>query len=459
MKQITILVILMALLAIGASALQVNGPTIGGLNQDRIKNVVTTFTFVNNNSAAMTGITYAAGSGAADAKYAMIFSGPSNLTAGATGTVTINSTIPLDHPGVDPVDLVEKAVKIGTVTVSGTVSGSTDTASADIYMQALNQLRVKKTRVDCDTKSQSVKDGDKIKNLKPGDVCTMEIEVENQFNTNDRNSQRIGDVKFDTIDVNIDSTSSDVDVDSGDSIDDLSAGDQDSVTSDVTIDSEASEGTNTVSIRVEGHDENGALHGEALDVRFEVKRLTHDLQIRRIELLPPSVSSCSASSVKVGINVLNQGKRDEKDAAVEVISSDLKFDKKTETIQLDKDDSTSLSFDLPVPKDAKEGVVRIDVKSFFDTTAPSNTASADLTISKCEDAKPVVEETPKVETKTTTVVPQTPVTPAGQAQAAPKKTSSFTESPAYVGLLAVLSILIAGAIVALIVVMMRRKRD
>jgi hypothetical protein len=242
----------------------------------------------------------------------------------------------------------------------------------------------------------------------------------------------------------------------------LGAGDQDSVTSDVTIDEEAGEGTSTVTIRVEGRDENGALHGEALDVRFEVNRLSHDIQIRRVELIPPIVSSCSASNVKVGVNILNQGKRDEKDAAVEVSSTDLKFDKKTDSIQLDKDDSTSLSFDLPVPKDAKPGVIRVDVRSFFDTTAPSNSASADLTISKCEEETPVVVETPKTETKTTTTVvaPQTPVTPsAGQAQAAPKKTSSFTESPAYVGLLAVLSILIAGAIVALIVVMMRRKRD
>jgi hypothetical protein len=49
--------------------------------------------------------------------------------------------------------------------------------------------------------------------------------------------------------------------------------------------------------------------------------------------------------------------------------------------------------------------------------------------------------------------------PQGQAQAAPKKQTSFTDSKAYVALLVILSILIAGAIVALIAVLMRKKRD
>jgi len=73
--------------------------------------------------------------------------------------------------------LEEKALKIGTLSVTGTVGSATETTSTDILMQAVNQLRIKKARIDCDTKSQSVDDGDRVKNLKPGMDCSLEVEV------------------------------------------------------------------------------------------------------------------------------------------------------------------------------------------------------------------------------------------------------------------------------------------
>lgn len=460
MKRIALLIMLVALLAIGASAVQIANPTLGGEKQDRVKNVVTTFRITNNNSAALTGITLSAGAGASDPKYSLTFSAPpASIAAGSFADITVNGTIPLDHPGVDA-DLKVAAIKIGTVTVTGT-AGSSVTATGDIYMQAVNQLRIKKSRIECDTKSQSVDDGDRVKNLKPGMDCTLEVEVENQFDDNDNNNQKIGDISFDTVDIKLDSSDGDVDLDEDDDIDGLDAGDEDSVSADLQIDEEADDGTITIDVRVSGKDDNGALHGEQLDFRLEIERLSHDLQLRRVEIVPSAVENCEAVNSRVSVNLLNGGKRDEDEVSVEVVSSDLKFSKRIDNIELDKDDSTSANFDVPVPKDFKPGVYRLDVKTYFDTTAPSNSGSVELTVSGCgseeEVETPVVSETPK--TTTTTVVPQATVTTSGQAQAAPKKTTSFTESKAYVALLAVVSILIAGAIVALVIMMTRKKRD
>ncbi|VVB81131.1 Uncharacterised protein [uncultured archaeon] len=459
MKKIALFVLMIALLAIGASALQVSSPTFGGTTQDRVA-VQTTFTITNNNTATLSNIAVSAGGGAENSKYALAFTNvPASLAAGASATVTVNGTIPLDHPGVDAATLVAQALKIGSITVTGNVGSSSDSASADVMMQAVDQLKIKKARIDCGDKSQSLTDGDRVKNLKPDYACTLEIQVENNFDSNDRYYQKIGDISFTTVDVKIDSSSSDIDYDDPDTIDDLAANDNDAVSTDITIDEAASDGTISLDITVSGRDDNGALHGEKRNVKLEVKRLTHDIQIKRIDVSPAAASNCDASNVKVSVNVLNQGKRDEDAVSVEVSVPDLKFSKKIDNIQLDKDDSTSVSFDVPVSKTIKEGVMRVDIKTYFDTLAPSNSGSAELTILKCEEVPEEVVE--PVKNTTTVVVPQQTITPSqGQSQAAPKKTTttSFTSSKAYVALLAVLSVLIAVAIVALVVMLVRKKQ-
>ncbi|MBW2969747.1 hypothetical protein KY309_03740 [Candidatus Woesearchaeota archaeon] len=457
MKRIALFVLLIALFAIGATAIQVSSPSIGGESQDRVANIATTFTITNNNTGVMSGITVSFGSGAEQSKYALSYSGiPQSLAAGAQAVISINGTIPLDHPAVDSSDLKEKALKIGTVTVSGTVNNAAETAVADVFMQAVNQLKIKKVRIECGDKTQSLDSGDRVKNLKPGESCSMEIQVENNFDDDDRNNQKIGDIAFDSIDVRVDSSNSDIDVDEDDSLDDLDADDEDAVNVDLDIDEEADDGTISLDIRVSGRDENGALHGEQMDVKLEVNRLTHDVQLRRIDLSPSVVSSCDATNVKVTVNVLNQGKRDEDEAAVEVSIPELKFTKKVENIELDRDESTTVSVDVPIAKGAKEGVLRVDVNSFFDSIAPSNSGSVDLIVEACEEE--IIEE-PVVNKTTSVVIPQTQpvVVPPGQAQAAPKKDSSFSDSKAYVALLAVLSLLIAIVIIGLVVLLVRKK--
>ncbi len=456
MNKAIIFMFLIAVLSLGASAIQVDSPTLGGEGQERNTNASTTFTITNNNTASeMTNIVVTPTAGANDQKYRMAFSVPASIPAGGTATVTVNALVPLDHPGIDS-NLQKRPVKIGTLTVTGTAGGVQETSTADVFMQAVNQLEIKKARIECETKSESIDDGDKVENLKPGESCTLEVEVENNFDDNDRDNRKVGDISFPTITFRVDSSSRDIDIDDDDDdIDDLEANDEDSVSITIDIDEEAEDRTNSLDIFVSGRDENGALHGEKLTARLEVVRLTHDIQIRRIELAPSRVSNCEASTVKATIGILNQGKRDEDEAAVEVSVPDLRFSKKVTDIQLDKDDSTAASVDIPVPQNTKPGVMRVDIRTFFDAIAPSNSGSVDLTIESCER-----NATATVPQPTTGQQPQVVVVPNVQTQgvAAPARTSTSNDS-VYLTVLAVAVVIAVIVVIVLLAALLRKRQQ
>lgn len=460
MRKIVFVLALIALFAVSASAIQVTGPTLGNDRQDRVAGVQTTVTITNNNGGNLTDITVTFGDGAQESKYALgAVSIPASIATGSSGSFTLNGTIPLDHPGIDSADLKEKALQIGTMTVSGKINGSVSVnQKVTILMQAVNQFEIKKTRVECDSKSESIEDGDSVENLKPGDQCTLEVEIENTFDDSDRNNQKIGDIDFTSITTRIESNNNDADVEEDDEVDELDANDEDIITADIDIEDDADDGNIEIEIRITARDENGALHGEALTFRLEVDRLTHDIQIRSVSLTPERVSACEVSNAKINVGVLNQGKRDEDEVAVEARSSQLNFQKKIQDLELDQDDATSVTFDVPVPAGTKEGVYRIDVTSFFDTLAQSNTGSVELTVDKCEEEEEpvVVVQEPKEDNTQTSVVVQQPQ--QGQSVAAPKKQESFTESKAYVGLLAVMVIVLGIAIAGMLAWAMRKKK-
>lgn len=467
MRKIALVMMLIAMLAVSASAVSVSSPTLGDDRQDRVKDVQTTFTITNDDTNnKMTNIQVSFSGGAEASKYALgVSSVAAEIDPSQSDTVTLNGTIPLDHPGVDSDDLDEKALKVGTITVTGTVNGSQVTGKADVMMQAVNQFRIKKTRVDCGSNSESVDDGDEVKNLKPGDDCTVEIEVENQFDDDDRDNLKIGDIEFTRITARIDTSDSDVDIDEDDDLDDLDPNDEDTITADIEIDDDADDGNIRIEVRITATDENGALHGEALDFTLEVDRLTHDVKIRNMDLSPTRVSACSASTAKVSVNILNQGKRDEDEAAVEVSIPELSFQDKRTNIELDEDDATTVVFDIPIEEDTEEGVYRVDVTTFFDTLAQSNTGSVELTIDECEEEEDEAPEDDAGETEddgqTTVVVPKSPTQPIqpqpGQTVAAPKK-ESFTNSPAYVALLAVLIVVLLAGIGFMVHLLVRKQK-
>lgn len=466
-------VALFALVAVSASALTLTGATIGNDDQDRIKNASQSFTVTNNESSTVI-VTFAS---TADSKYNVRFE-PSTvtLTASQSASMKVIADIPLDFNAVETSKsssdfLEEKAFVIGQI--QGKISGAV-AASADLKLQAANQLEIKNARLDCDSKTESLDDGDKVENLKPDMKCNLEVEVENNFAENDDedssgNDLKIGDIEFDTVDIQIEVDDSDFDVDEDEDLDGLNADDEDTVNVDFDIDEDVDDGTFTMDIFVSGRDDNGATHGEHWEIRLEVERLTHDVQIRSPSISPQRISACDGGELRVTSRVANFGKRDEDEVAVELSIPDLKFTKRITDIELDEDDGTSVSFVADVPANSKAGVYRATLNTFFDNTAPSNSQALEFTVDKCEEEQSVttteqqIDTTQTGQTSTTTQTGSQTASPgATGAVAVPRarvSSTGFTEGSGYLWLLGGLGFVMLVIIVALLMVAFRKPKQ
>ena len=110
MKRISMFVILAALLAIGASALQVGSPTFGGESIDRIQNATSSIVLTNNDNQTLSNI---AVTFAADVKYNLRNGTvPTTVSANSQATISVVGNIPVDHPGIDSTTLKPAAINV-----------------------------------------------------------------------------------------------------------------------------------------------------------------------------------------------------------------------------------------------------------------------------------------------------------------------------------------------------------
>jgi hypothetical protein len=468
MKKVILMLALVVVLAASAQALTVSDLTVGSDNQARVNNVSKTITVTNtDNATALTGLTFTT---TAPSSYNVRFTNvPSSIAAGTSASVTMTIDIPDNHNAIDN-DYNEVALKVGTVTARGNLGTVADSQTVDLKVQAENHGKIEKIRSVCDidgegTKSTNLDDGDRIKQLIPGSECTLEVEIENTFDDRSDSGENIYDIEMDTIDFTIDSSNSDVDADfDDDELTGVPADDKDSVDASITVEDDA-DSDSTLTIYALFTDENGAQHGERWTIKVEVEREKYDIKIRSASASPTTLTNCNDNTVQVTLNLKNMGKRDEDEAAVEISIPDLGFTDKLTDIELDKDDSRTVSFSVPVPKGAKAQLYTAELTTFFDTIAPSNLGKVDFTVTECPT--PVVEE-PEVEDTPKTVVVKEDTTPKAEdkvvvpasktaATAAPKK-EGFTESTAYIALLASMSVLLVIAIVLAIILFARKKK-
>jgi len=470
-----LMIMLVALLAVNASALQISAGTLGSSNQDRISGVSTTITITNNDTVnTVTGIVLS--TTADTTKYGLQFT-PSTiatLAPNAVATVTVTGKVPLDHNAVEASKsasdyLKEKVFKIGTITAN---ADNSVTATNDVNMQAVNQLSIKKARIDCsdslfntgESKTKTLDDGDKVENLRPGMDCTLEIELENKYDQDDDqdangNDLKIGDIDFDTLSVDVETDDDDViDINVDDTLDDLSADDTDSLTADITIEEDADDKSYDLDIFVSGKDSNGAIHGEKILVTLEVDRLSHDIVIRRLDISPTKMENCKDSTLQISSTIANFGKRDDDDVAVKIDVADLNLKKEVNDITLDKDDSTNVALSLVVPSSTKPGLYTGLMHTYFDNSAPSNSRSFEFTVEKCGSDEEEDDSTTVVVPPKTPVIVQPPVTDGSTvAVPTPKvRSQSFSESPAYLWTLGGVAVIFALLIIVMLVKLFKR---
>ena len=445
-----IMVFALVLATAGSAALVVSSATLGSISDQRGKTVTTTFTVQNTANATVTGLTP---STTANAKYNVSFSGlPSFLNASQTVTVTVALFIAKDHPAVND-KLVASSVNVGKMVITGTEAGASVTSTGgDLFVQAENKLIVKRVRVTVKGgNSDTVRDGDKVKNLKPSDKFDAEIEVQNKFS-------RDSDLDFRDVRVDMKSDDSDVDVDNDDSLNVGSDSTESIRFSSLEIQDDARDGTARVTVTASGQDDNGALHGDKIEFRLEINRESHEIRIDSATISPSTILCEGDRTLRVDARVTNTGRNNENDVVIELDAPGLNFNEKKNIGDLDEDDSSAASFTVPVAKTVKPGAYQLTVNTYWEQTVKSATKLLNVVVADCAvQSTPVI--TPVITPVQTPVQPVTPpvVAPVTPVAKAPVKASSFMDSPAYVALLSVAAVIVLLALVFLVVKLARRE--
>jgi hypothetical protein len=446
MKKYTLLTIILvmaiAVFATNASAdLLVSSPTIGSDSQARGENTTTTFTITNNGTSDVTSLNFQAMS--TDIKYNILFpNAPTTIPAGQQVSATVQGFITEDFDAVDA-DLKATYFKIGSIKISGTEGATNREATVDLNMQAENNLEFKKVKVEFADKSETVDDGDKVDNIKPGDKLSFFIEVENRFTDNE-------DVDIEDVEISVEVDDDDFSDSDDDDVGDMGADEEDDVTLMIDVDDDTDDGTFKCFIRVEGTDENGAKHGEMYEFKLEVERKSHEVIIQRTTLSPSTVTCLGRRRADLVMSIENVGRRDEDEITVEVLAPSIGYREVRNDIDLDRDDSTTLSFPIYIPESAI-GDIDVTIKTFFDNDKQSDEKLIRISVEPCEIEEDEEEEDTTLVTPTQ---PVQPTAPTGQAVAQPSTRASSPSSGntgLFIALLIVGIVIVVGLLALLIV--------
>ncbi len=255
---------------------------------------------------------------------------------------------------------------------------STVTASASITMEVANALIIDKVKITCD-KLETVKDGDTVDKISPGQTCYLTVKVKND-----------GSKDIEDIEIKADSDSSDVDGDTVD-ISNLDHGDSEEKVLEIKVDESADNGNVVVTITANGKNSDGVSVSTEFKFTMKIERLKHDLPISKMTISPVKINNCMISHVDVSVTVDNKGRKDEDKVAVELSVTGLSFIKKIDGISIDQDEQQKVTFSIPISKNTPVGSFQATAKSFYDTNVPNQQKTANVVVTKCEDA---VEQPP-----------------------------------------------------------------
>lgn len=293
-----------------------------------------------------------------------------NISHNGQKSISFQARIPEE---LDAIDVNGEAVAFNVATVE-LLQGTTVVGTFDVFMQRENNLQISNSDATINGREKkSVNDGDKVDNLKPGDVVSIEVEASNEYD--DSSNLDVKDItlkiKCDKEkDINFDDKS----IDMGD----ISPGDDNRDTIGLDFDPDAKDDNANCVITIIGKDENGARHGEAISFDMEVKRKSHDVQIPDATATPLSLS-CTDKEITLSISIMNLGKSNERHVAVEITSKAIGYQERVSNIELDQDDSTEEVFVAQVdPTKLKAGPFAIQVQTFYDNTRSSNTETVQV---------------------------------------------------------------------------------
>jgi hypothetical protein len=298
--------------------------------------------------------------------------------------ITFEAKIPEDLDAID-INGDVSAFKIGTITINAQLTNGTiiTPLAIPVFMQRENNLEITDSDAEINNKGkESIDDGDEIKDIKPGDVIEILVEVESKFDDQT-------EVDIENVDLILDCSTNDaLDIDDENlDIGDISPEDTESDTFNINVEDDAEDGDVGCTILARGVDQNGALMGQSLDFDINVERESHDIQIQLPVTTLPQAITCDDSSLQMTVNFINLGKSDEDEVTVEVTSADLVYQERRSNIELDEDDSETEIFDVPLTKLTGKTPITFTIRTFYDNVKSSDTETL-LVENTCTSATP-----------------------------------------------------------------------
>ena len=398
MKKLFIIgLLLIFLLAVGVSAVvQVNPSSLTVSNKKPKESFSTSFNV--NSSENLTGLTLSQ-PGLSDFSINFTVGGVPgstfSLTAGVPKTVVVNGKIPEDvNTRLSPFS--------GTITIGGSISP----VDVSLSIEVESQLDLSSLKFVVDGTSKSMSNGDTRKDVMPGSKLEIKGDVENLFTDDD--DITIEDI---TVEITIDGIDDGDDLEESVDVGDINADEKEGFSVDFEIPGDIDAEEYDVEILVEGDDENGAEHSIRWEVKVQVEKDNHDIQIRDVAISPSSID-CSRT-IGINVDLKNQGENDEDEVVVKIESATLGINQEDTSIpEIEEgtgdDTEYSKTYPFTIGDKVKAGTYQIIVRAYYDTDTLSDSETVSLIVGSCE----AEEETPPEEV----VVVTPPKTETGEEE-------------------------------------------
>ncbi|MAG91081.1 hypothetical protein CMO83_00220 [Candidatus Woesearchaeota archaeon] len=243
-----------------------------------------------------------------------------------------------------------------------------------------------------DSGSVSITNGSKIDaDVLPGSNFLLTVRVENTFQGEDPEIKGV----FVTATIEDIDDGADMEYESLDF--DIGPGDDYRFDIKFFVPLDVDEGTYDFILEAEGEDRNDSVHQTRLDLKFEVKKQSHDIRITKA-VLNPSVVSCNRKSILVA-DVMNLGSNPENEIAVEFRSASLGINSYDGNIVLDSSEEADIedltytkTLDVEVPSFLNAGTHPVVVNLYWKNFVLFDQKTLQLDIRDCDGSpKPKTE--------------------------------------------------------------------
>jgi hypothetical protein len=311
------------------------------------------------------------------------------LAYNATATIEFNVTIPKDS-------------STGNVTVGSLTLSSTELSKTLFALTAeigggliIEDLDVFLTTRDSKNEADlNVGDGKRLdfgeEDAGPGSELRFNLAIENTFS--DDEDIDVDDV---TVEVTIEEIDDGEDLTEESDEFDVKSGNNEEVDVYITVPISVDQDDFDVIIDVQGKDSNGNTHTAQMNLKLKIDKKSRDVIVSEATVFPEAVK-CSRT-ITLTATIKNLGAREETEAGIEIINTDLGVNFLQHEITLeqdpfDSDNEFTKKLVIDVDDDVAAGTYTISVGSYINEDALWETRTVELLVEACSSE--VVEEEP-----------------------------------------------------------------